>query len=130
VYLNGTEVYRDNMPTGTIAYNTLALVAIGGADESTFYPGTISSSLLVAGTNVIAVEIHQSDVFSSDISFDFELKATVTQPAAPLNTLTTQTLASALMTPPSNPLDALGTSPSNNATTGSNASSLLDLTAL
>ena len=32
VYLNGQEVYRTNMPTGTIAYTTPATTAIGGAD--------------------------------------------------------------------------------------------------
>jgi hypothetical protein len=31
VYLNGTEVYRNNMPTGTIAYNTLANATVDGA---------------------------------------------------------------------------------------------------
>ena len=30
VYLNGTEIYRNNMPSGTISYNTLASSAIGG----------------------------------------------------------------------------------------------------
>ena len=34
VYLNGAEVFRSNMPAGTIAYRTLASTAIGGADES------------------------------------------------------------------------------------------------
>ena len=33
VYLNGTEVFRSNMPSGAVAYNTWAPVAIGGADE-------------------------------------------------------------------------------------------------
>ena len=36
VYLNGTEVFRSNLPTGTIAYTTLASTAIGGGDETTF----------------------------------------------------------------------------------------------
>ena len=48
VYLNGTEVFRSNLPTGTIAYNTLASAAIGGADESAFQQTTISPSLLVS----------------------------------------------------------------------------------
>jgi titin len=83
IYLNGTEVFRNNMPTGTIASTTLASTAIGGVDETTFLTGTISPALLVSGSNVIAVEIHQADVSSSDISFDFELKATVSQPSTP-----------------------------------------------
>ncbi|MBK9438081.1 MAG: hypothetical protein IPN51_08850 [Chloracidobacterium sp.] len=31
VYLNGAEIYRSNMPAGTINYQMLAPVAIGGA---------------------------------------------------------------------------------------------------
>jgi hypothetical protein len=73
VYLNGVEVFRTNMPSTTVGYTTLASTAIGNAAESTFYPATAASSLLTAGSNVIAVEIHQSGATSSDISFDFEL---------------------------------------------------------
>jgi len=73
VYLNGVEVFRSNMPAGPIGYTTLASATIAGADESTFVAAAISPSLLVAGTNVLAVEIHQSDPTSSDISFDLEL---------------------------------------------------------
>ena len=73
VYVNGVEVFRSNMPAGAIGYTTPALTAITGADESAFVFTSIDPSLLVAGTNVIAVEIHQSDPTSSDISFDLEL---------------------------------------------------------
>ncbi|MBK5285608.1 MAG: metallophosphoesterase [Bacteroidia bacterium] len=73
VYLNGTEVYRSNMPAGTIAYNTFASTAISGTDESAWYSSNINTSLLVSGTNVIAVEMHQVNLTSSDISFNFRL---------------------------------------------------------
>ena len=73
VYLNGVEVWRTNMPTGTVGYLTPASVAIGGADETTFVQTTISPSLLVTGTNVLAVELHQSGGTSTDISFDLQL---------------------------------------------------------
>lgn len=73
VYLNGVEVWRSNMPAGTIGFTTPASVAIAGADESTFVQTTISPSLLVNGTNVLAVELHQSSSTSSDISFDLQL---------------------------------------------------------
>ncbi len=78
VYLNGVEVFRSNMPTGTIGYQTQASSAVTGTDESTWYPATINPALLIAGTNVLAVEIHQSDGASSDISFDFSLIGTRT----------------------------------------------------
>ncbi|HKC25955.1 MAG TPA: fibronectin type III domain-containing protein, partial [Thermoanaerobaculia bacterium] len=73
VYLNGTEVRRDNMPSGAVSYTTLASVALGVPDESTFFTTSLSTSALVAGTNTIAVEIHQANQTSSDISFDLEL---------------------------------------------------------
>ena len=73
VYLNGTEVRRDNMPTGTIASATLASSALGAPAEATFYSTGIPVSSLVAGTNTLAVEIHQANATSSDVSFNLEL---------------------------------------------------------
>jgi len=73
VYLNGTEVLRSNMPVGTINYLTLASSTIGGSGESIFYDTVTDSSLIVAGTNVIAVEVHQRSATSSDMSFDLGL---------------------------------------------------------
>lgn len=72
VYLNGTEVYRSNMPTGTISYTTPASAAASD-DGGTWLSASLSSSLLVSGANVLAVEIHQSSGTSSDISFDLLL---------------------------------------------------------
>src|SRR5262249_29214824 len=37
VYLNGTEVWRSNMPSGAIGYRTLAATTVAGADESAWY---------------------------------------------------------------------------------------------
>jgi hypothetical protein len=76
VYLNGVEVIRSNMPSGTIGYRTLASSAISGASESTFYTFTLSTASFVSGTNVLAVEIHQSDATSSDLSFNLKLDGT------------------------------------------------------
>ena len=73
VYLNGTEIFRDNMPPETVDYRTLALNAVGSADEATFYSQPVNSSLLVEGVNTLAVEIHQANLPSSDLSFDLEL---------------------------------------------------------
>lgn len=73
VYINGTEVDRQNMPTGTINFNTLASSAIGGSAEDTFFETTLANTVLTAGTNYIAVEVHQANITSSDISFDLEL---------------------------------------------------------
>ncbi|RMF01169.1 MAG: hypothetical protein D6768_11210 [Chloroflexi bacterium] len=75
VYLNGAEIFRSNMPAGTITSTTPASGAIFGAAESTFVTASISTSYLISGTNILAVEIHQANPASSDISFDLELSA-------------------------------------------------------
>lgn len=77
VTINGVEATpRINMPGGDINYLTWAAgfgVPVGGAAESTYYDYDVDPDLLVAGTNVVAVEIHQVSGTSSDISFDLEL---------------------------------------------------------
>ncbi|MFQ3168554.1 MAG: hypothetical protein ACI8QI_001103 [Limisphaerales bacterium] len=73
VYLNRREVTRSNMPQGSIGYTTFASTTAGGADESAFHSFAIDAALLVKGKNVIAVEVHQANRSSSDISFDFAL---------------------------------------------------------
>jgi len=77
VYVNNTEVWRSNMPlTGSILYNTPASSSVPAADETTnFYSTNITSSLLIPGTNIVAVEVHQNAITSSDLSFDFEMIA-------------------------------------------------------
>ncbi|MBY0503203.1 MAG: metallophosphoesterase [Bryobacteraceae bacterium] len=73
VYLNGIELHRSNMPTGAVTAQTPAASAVTGADESLFLSTTFSGASLLSGTNILAVEIHQVNVQSSDISFDLEL---------------------------------------------------------
>jgi hypothetical protein len=82
VYLNGVEQFRDNMPAGDIAYSTWASAPVGGSDETTFFNHALSTNGLVAGTNVVAVEIHQSSATSGDVSFDFALQMSVDVPPA------------------------------------------------
>ena len=74
VYLNGQEIHRINMPSGSISYTTAASTALGTPQESTFYLTTLANTLLT-GTNVLAVEVHQANGTSSDVSFALELKA-------------------------------------------------------
>ena len=79
VYLNDTEIFRSNMPTGEVNYLTLALVAT--PDENTFFQRAVNPALLVSGANTLAVEVHQNATDSSDISFDAALIGNV--PAGP-----------------------------------------------
>ena len=73
VYLNGSEAVRDNMPSGSINYLTFASTRVGSDAENIFYSHPISPTLLVDGTNVIAVEVHQRTLTSSDLSFNARL---------------------------------------------------------
>lgn len=91
VYLNGTEVYRSNMPAGSINYLTLASGNVGGVNETTFFSSSIDPELLVNGTNVIAVEVHQDLPSSTDLSFDFELTGVLSLVAPTLPALTNRT---------------------------------------
>jgi hypothetical protein len=80
VWLNGREIFRDNMPGGAIAYNTLASSSLSPPLENTFIQTNLSPALIAPGTNILAVEIHQGVIDSSDISFDLELTGTLIQP--------------------------------------------------
>ena len=77
VYLNGVEVLRTNMPAGAISATTLALTTINGAPETNWLRATLGVQSLVAGTNILAVEVHQAATNSSDLGFDLELTATL-----------------------------------------------------
>ena len=71
LYVNGVEVWRDNI-AGTVSYNTLA-TADAADDGSSVLTANIPTSYFVNGTNVIAAEVHQFVVNSSDLSFDMSL---------------------------------------------------------
>jgi hypothetical protein len=88
VYLNGEEVVRKNLPAGEISHLTLASLAVGGTDESTFTTFNLPASGLLPGDNVLAVEVHQSAPNSSDLSFDLGLTATTFSSSTTLDSLT------------------------------------------
>ena len=75
VYINGAEVWRSNMPNGTVNFGTLANSAIAWPFEDDWQNTQISASNLISGNNVVAIEIHQDNSSSSDISFDLSLIA-------------------------------------------------------
>jgi hypothetical protein len=83
VHLNGRELFRDNLPSGTITASTLASSAVGGTDEVTYFERDVDPARLVAGTNTLAVEIHQSSATSSDKAFDLRLTAERLQAVQP-----------------------------------------------
>jgi hypothetical protein len=74
-YLNGTEVGRIRIPGGAVDYNTLGVSPpIEGVPDTLPIP----SASRVPGDNVMAVEVHQSSIGSSDVAFGMSLHATVT----------------------------------------------------
>lgn len=86
MYLNGQEIWRENMPVGPIGYRTNAPLVIGGADETTPVVKSFPKSLFVADSNTIAVEVHQRDSSSSDLAWDLKLEGTNIQPPGPAQT--------------------------------------------
>lgn len=76
VYLNGTEIGRSNMPSGQISFSTLASSTISGNAKLTAHRFSVPPGLLVAGTNVVAVEVHQATANSGDLRFDLSLSQT------------------------------------------------------
>ncbi|MFM1770623.1 MAG: Inner spore coat protein, partial [Verrucomicrobiota bacterium] len=92
VYLNGVEVARNNMPAGAIAQSTFAS-STAGDDGTTVLTVNLPASQLVAGSNVVAVEIHQDSANSSDIWFVLQTLGVPTIPRnqAPVVDLTSPT---------------------------------------
>jgi hypothetical protein len=76
--INGIEVFRDNLPDGEITSSTWALGVISNDDESRWLTTSIPADILKQGANVIAVEMHQANGSSSDISFNAKLTMTET----------------------------------------------------
>ncbi|KAK8805751.1 hypothetical protein WA158_002407 [Blastocystis sp. Blastoise] len=69
VYLNGNEIRRINMPTGTVNYNTAATAEFTSSASFTGSVSTLVNSILVTGTNVLAVEIHKKDTLPTTNDF-------------------------------------------------------------
>ncbi len=89
VYINGTEVARQNMPAGAIDYLTFSSAITDGADETTYFASAASPlPVLLEGANTIAVELHQRDGTSSDLGFDLELISLALPGTPPTVTLT------------------------------------------
>ena len=76
LYLNGVEVSRVFMPTGTVFHTTLASMMVPSTLWTNFL---FSATGLVQGTNVVAVEVHQGSLSSVDLIMDMTVKALVNE---------------------------------------------------
>jgi hypothetical protein len=74
IYLNGTElpIPRIGMNNGTQAYTNAAARNVGNAAVEFF---AFPSTLLQQGTNIVAVEVHQTSSSSTDIAWGMGLDA-------------------------------------------------------
>jgi hypothetical protein len=70
VYLNGVEVLRAGLPGGDLTPNTYATRTASGSGETDYSSFTVVPDALVAGENVLAVEVHQAASDSSDLGMD------------------------------------------------------------
>lgn len=75
VYVNGKEVARYNMSSGSVGYNTASSTYANGNPDSGSME--ISASYFKKGTNYIAVEVHNHQTSSTDIYWDAQLTRTV-----------------------------------------------------
>jgi hypothetical protein len=74
VYLNGNQVFTNNMGLPPYTANTFSATTVTPQSATlTFWTNTLPASSLVAGTNVIAVEVHQASSTSSDLAWHMEL---------------------------------------------------------
>ena len=90
LYLNGAEAFRSPtlpQPPTPILFSTFATnQSVSTAPpDNTIDQATLSRNLLVAGNNVVAVEMHQHRADSSDLSFDLELLGNLAPQQARLN---------------------------------------------
>jgi hypothetical protein len=88
VYLNGTELFRDNLQEGTLSSTTRALLSQGGAEEQTWRTFLVPANALRSGRNVLAVQVHQHAPDSSDLGMDLELTGLVFPPLEAQRTAT------------------------------------------
>jgi len=71
VYLNGTEMLRTNLPPGEVTFETEAIMT----GEWWLFDRYVPGDLLVRGTNMLAVEVHQFEGTSSDLIIGLHLLA-------------------------------------------------------
>lgn len=81
VYVNGTEVLRTALlpQSGTIAYTTGTSTYLPTAQENNYFDYQIPKSYFQTGDNVIAIEVHNQNTGSSDLSFDCKITESAQQ---------------------------------------------------
>jgi hypothetical protein len=73
VWINGTEVLRDNLPPDPLDPLATAVMPIDGPASSPTVTASLTPAVLVPGTNVLAAEVRQASPSGDDLRFDLEL---------------------------------------------------------
>ena len=72
-YLNGSEIQRWNMPDGIVAVDTRALKPLSAPEEQLHHIFDLSSSTILPGKNLLAIEVHQINNQSTDLYLEVQL---------------------------------------------------------
>jgi hypothetical protein len=83
-YLNGEEALRLGITNQAVAFTNFASRLINNATNEG--PFSLPLTNLVQGDNVLAVEVHQANAASSDLTFGAMLTLALTNPRTPLQT--------------------------------------------
>lgn len=73
VWLNGQQLFRVNMSSAPVSFQTRATLTVSGDPLATYYSTNLPARYLATGTNVLAVEIHKYSPGTAALSFDLEL---------------------------------------------------------
>ena len=80
MYLNGVEILRKNMPSGSIVRATLASSMPSVTDGAAYQLVTATAPLLVNGPNLIAVQTHLASSSSNRLILDVQFSVTEPPP--------------------------------------------------
>ena len=72
IHLNGEEIVRSNMPSGTIRYRTYSANRNPSNESRIFFPYFVDQPEFRTGKNVLAVEVHRGSRSDKDLSFNLE----------------------------------------------------------
>src|SRR5207244_652692 len=107
VYVNGREIFRNNMPSGAVTSTTLASTSASDNGQST-YVTVPSRTFFLEGTNVMAAEVHQSATNTPDSWFELYMYGipAIVRNQAPLVAITNPTNNSFFLAPTSFAIEA------------------------
>ena len=77
VWLDGQELTRMGLPSGEVGPDTPASRTVSGDGETTYAEESVALGHLTPGTHQLAVDLHQANRTSSDMTFDLWLEVEV-----------------------------------------------------